>query len=101
MDRVQGRSDDMLIISGVNVFPSQIENLLLDFKEIEPQYTIFVRKKGYLDALHVEVEAKPEVYEAESEKIVQLENRISNHLREMIGIGISIRVVPPKIDRTE
>lgn len=102
MERVQGRSDDMLIISGVNVFPSQIENLLLDFKEIEPQYTIFVRKKGYLDALHVDVEAIPEVYEGGSQKIVELENQISNHLREMIGIGISIRVVPPKsIARSE
>jgi phenylacetate-CoA ligase len=96
MERVQGRSDDMLIISGVNIFPSQIENLLLDFKEIEPQYTIFVRKKRYLDALHVEVEANPEVYKSGAQAITELESRISNHLREMIGIGISIKVVSPK-----
>jgi phenylacetate-CoA ligase len=102
MDRVQGRTDDMLIISGVNVFPSQIENLLLDFTEIEPQYAIFVRKKGYLVALHVDVEAKPQAYEDESQKMTDLENRISNHLREMIGIGIGVRVVPPKsIARSE
>ena len=47
MDKVTGRSDDMLIISGVNVFPSQIESLLLDIEEVEPQYRLVVRKKGY------------------------------------------------------
>jgi len=102
MARVQGRTDDMLIIGGVNVFPSQIESLLLDIKEIEPQYMIYIRKKGYLDSLHVDVEAKQEVYEGGSEKIMELENRISNHLREMIGIGIRVRLVPPKsIARSE
>lgn len=102
MARVHGRTDDMLIIGGVNVFPSQIENLLLDIKEIEPQYMIYVRKKGYLDSLHVDVEGRQEVYEGGSEKITELENRISNHLREMIGIGIRIRLVPPKsIERSE
>ena len=51
MDKIFGRSDDMLIISGVNVFPSQIESLLLDIPEVEPQYRLVVRKKGYLDQL--------------------------------------------------
>lgn len=102
MARVQGRTDDMLIIGGVNVFPSQIESLLLDITEIEPQYMVFVRKKGYLDALHVDVEAKPEVYGNQTPNMLDLENKISNHLREMIGIGIGVRVVPPKsIARSE
>ena len=58
MDKVFGRTDDMLIISGVNVFPSQIESLLLEIDEVEPQYRLVVRKKGYLDQLTVRVEAK-------------------------------------------
>ena len=58
MDKIYGRSDDMVIISGVNVFPSQIESLLLEVPEVEPQYVIIVRKKGYLDQLHVDVEAE-------------------------------------------
>ena len=53
MDKIYGRSDDMLIIGGVNVFPSQIESMLLEMPEVEPQYVIIVRKKGYLDQLHV------------------------------------------------
>jgi phenylacetate-CoA ligase len=62
MDKVYGRSDDMLIISGVNVFPSQIESLLLEVEGIEPQYIIVVRKKGYLDSLDIDVETKKEFY---------------------------------------
>jgi phenylacetate-CoA ligase len=73
MDKYFGRTDDMLIISGVNVFPSQIESLLLDIEEVEPQYVLVVRKKGYLDQLVVQVEAKREVYEAGKEK--QLRDR--------------------------
>ena len=64
MDKIYGRSDDMLIISGVNVFPSQIEALLLEIDEVEPQYRLVVRKKGYLDQLSVQVEGKKEIYEA-------------------------------------
>ena len=102
MDKIYGRSDDMLIIGGVNVFPSQIESILLDVKEIEPQYVIIVRKKGYLDQLHVDVEARQETYEAGPQKIAQVEKMVENKIRGMIGIGIKIRLVPPKsITRSE
>ncbi len=102
MQKVLGRSDDMLIISGVNVFPSQIESLLLEQEEIEPQYVIIVRKKGRLDQLSVDVEAKPEVYSAGPEKIREVEKKIESHIRGMIGIGVKIRLVPPKtIARSE
>ncbi len=95
MEKVYGRSDDMLIISGVNVFPSQIESLLLDQKGIEPQYVIIVRKKGYLDNLEVNVEAKPEIYQAGAGKIKEVEQSIEAHMRGLIGIGIKIRLVSP------
>ncbi len=102
MEKVYGRSDDMLIISGVNIFPSQIESLLLDQKEVEPQYVIIVKKKGYLDTLEVHVEAKPVVYEAGAEMIKGAEQKIENHIKGMIGIGIKIRLVAPgTITRSE
>jgi phenylacetate-CoA ligase len=102
MDKIYGRSDDMLIISGVNVFPSQIESLLLDIQEVEPQYRLVVRKKGYLDQLTVQVEAKKEVYEAGSEKKLEVEAKIAGHIKGMMGIGIEVTLVEPKfIARSE
>jgi phenylacetate-CoA ligase len=102
MDKVYGRSDDMLIISGVNVFPSQIESLLLDFEGIEPQYVIVVRKKGYLDSMSIDVEAKKEVYEAGKEKIEETRKKIEEKVRGIVGIGAKVRLVPPKtIARSE
>jgi phenylacetate-CoA ligase len=102
MNKIFGRSDDMLIIGGVNVFPSQIESFLLDVKEIEPQYVIFIRKKGYLDHLHLDVEARKETYDAGPQKIAEVEKMVETKIRGMIGIGIKIRLVPPKsITRSE
>ncbi len=102
MDKVLGRSDDLLIISGVNVYPSQMESLLLNIKEVEPQYQLIVRKKGYLDYLIVEVEAKKEIYAAGKKRCFELEGKIENHIREMIGIRVETHVVDPKtIARSE
>jgi len=102
MDKVSGRSDDMLIISGVNVFPSQIESLLLDVQEVEPQYVLVVSKKGYLDQLAVRVEAKKEVFGQGPKKIQEVENHIMGHIREMMGIRVAVEVVAPKtIARSE
>jgi phenylacetate-CoA ligase len=102
MDKIYGRSDDMLIIGGVNVFPSQIESILLDVKEIEPQYVIIVKKKGYLDQLHVDVEARQETYDAGPKKIAEVEKMVESKIRGMTGIGMKIRLVPPKtITRSE
>lgn len=102
MKKVFGRSDDMLIISGVNVFPSQIESILLEVEEVEPQYVLIIRKKGYLDALSVDVEAKPEVYDLGEEKLKEVEKNIESKIRGTIGIGVKVRCVPPKsIERSE
>jgi phenylacetate-CoA ligase len=102
MDKIYGRSDDMLIISGVNVFPSQIESLLLDIDEVEPQYRLIVRKKGYLDQLSVQVEGKKEVYEAGKEKRLEVEAKIAGHIKGMMGIGVEVELVKPKfIARSE
>ena len=102
MNKIFGRTDDMLIIGGVNVFPSQIESLLLDVKEVEPQYVIYVRKKGYLDQLHLDVEARKETYDAGPQKIAEVEKMVEAKIRGTMGIGIKIRLVPPKaITRSE
>jgi phenylacetate-CoA ligase len=102
MDKIYGRSDDMLIISGVNVFPSQIESLLLDIDEVEPQYRLIVRKKGYLDHLTVQVEGTPEVYEAGEEKRFEIAAKIAGHIKGMMGIGVDVELVDAKfIARSE
>jgi len=102
MDKIYGRSDDMLIISGVNVFPSQIESILLEVPEVEPQYVLIIRKKGYLDALSVDVEAKPEVYDLGEAKLKEIEKKIVGKIRGTVGIGVAVRLVPPKsIERSE
>ena len=97
MNMITGRSDDMLIISGVNVFPSQIESLLLDIEEIEPQYMLIVRKKGYLDQLIVKVEAKKEAYEAGAQKRTEVENKIKRHIKSIIGVTAGVNLLEPKI----
>jgi len=102
MDKIYGRSDDMLIISGVNVFPSQIESLLLEIPEVEPQYRLVVRKKGYLDQLIVQVEGRRDIYEAGPEKRLEVAARVMAHIRGMMGIGVDVEIVEPKfITRSE
>lgn len=102
MDKVFGRTDDMLIISGVNVFPSQIESLLLEVEEVEPQYRLVVRKKGYLDQLIVQVEGKDEVYQAGAQKRLEVAAKVAGHIKGMMGIGVEVELVEPKfIARSE
>jgi phenylacetate-CoA ligase len=102
MDKIFGRSDDMLIISGVNVFPSQIESLLLEIPEVEPQYRLVVRKKGYLDQLIVQVEAKKEVYDAGPAKRLEIAAKVMAHIKGNMGIGVDVELVEPKfINRSE
>jgi len=88
MDRVALRSDDMLIVNGVNVYPSQVESLLLDFEEVEPFYEIALDKKGRLDIMTVRVEAK-----VSESGIGALENKLAKHLQENIGLRIKVVIV--------
>ncbi len=102
MDRITGRSDDMLIINGVNVFPSQIESLLTDFREVELQYALFVGKKKHLDQLKLKVEAKQDVYDAGRQKHDEVEHKIAHHIKGMLGISVTVEVTAPKtIARSE
>jgi phenylacetate-CoA ligase len=102
MDKIFGRSDDMLIISGVNVFPSQVESLLLEIPEVEPQYRLVVRKKGYLDQLIVQVEGKREIYDAGPEKRLEVAAKVMAHIKGNMGIGVEVEIVEAKfINRSE
>ncbi|MBU2550901.1 MAG: phenylacetate--CoA ligase [Proteobacteria bacterium] len=94
MDKVTGRFDDMLIISGVNVFPSQIEAMIMDFPEMEPHYLIRVFKKGYLDNLTVEAEAKEDVYGRGQGALDELRQKISAHIHQTIGINVPVTIAP-------
>lgn len=94
MDKILGRSDDMMIISGVNVFPSQVESVLMEFaQEVEPVYQIRVGKKGYIDVMMVETEAKADVYAAGRETIDNVAKKISARIQQVIGINVPVSIV--------
>jgi phenylacetate-CoA ligase len=102
MERVLGRTDDMIIVRGVNVFPSQIESVLLQAGEIEPQYEIIVdRTADHMDELDVLVEAPGQIY-SDKERLVQLERRLSYDVQSALGITCKVKLVGPgEIARSE
>ncbi|WP_420848187.1 phenylacetate--CoA ligase family protein [Natranaerofaba carboxydovora] len=101
MNKVTGRTDDMIIIRGVNVFPSQIESVLMGVKGIAPHYQIIVDKKGHLDDLSVVVELEEELY-AGGLDIKAMENKIRKKLNSVLTIDVKVKLVEPKtIERTE
>jgi phenylacetate-CoA ligase len=98
MDRVSGRSDDMLIIRGVNVFPSQIEAVLVGIEGLEPHYQLIVDREGTLDTLEVQVEVNERIFSDAGEvKVLQkIERRIVKDLKDYLGITAKIKLVEPK-----
>ena len=96
MDRVHGRSDDMLIVSGVNVFPSQIEEVLMEMAGIGPHYEIVVYKKGYLDALEIRVELVDGSLLERFRELERLSKRIEHRLHTVLGIHTKVRLMEPK-----
>ena len=101
MQKVIGRSDDMLIIRGVNVFPSQIESVLLKLGQ-EPHYMIYVDRKNNLDYLEVHVEMKAELFSDEIKKIEGMENTLRHEIQSVLGISVLLKLVEPNsIKRSE
>jgi len=98
MDRVTGRSDDMLIIRGVNVFPSQIEAVLVGIQGVEPHYQLIVDREGTLDTLEVQVEVSEALFSnADEVRVLQkVERRIAKDLKDFLGITAKIKLVEPK-----
>ena len=102
MEKVSGRSDDMLIIRGVNVFPSQIESILLDIGETEPHYQLVVDRVGSMDTLEVKVEVSEEMFSDRIRGMEELENTIRREINNILGISAEIKLVEPKtIERSE
>lgn len=96
MERVSGRTDDMLIIRGVNVFPSQIESVLVAIEGTEPHYQIIVDKRGVLDELEIHVEVRPEVFSDEVRKLEDLQKQIVREIESTLGIAARVKLVEPK-----
>ena len=102
MGRVIGRSDDMLIIRGVNVFPSQIEEALLRVEGTAPHYLIEVSRPGALDEAIVKVEVRPGDFRDEMRQMVELRDRIDREIHAVTGIRMTVELVPPNaIGRSE
>ncbi|MGD8844051.1 MAG: phenylacetate--CoA ligase, partial [Desulfobacteraceae bacterium] len=102
MDRVTGRSDDMLIIRGVNVFPSQIETVLMQSGGLTPHYQLVVDRKGSLDILTVMVEVGEEMFSDEVKQLQVTEKKIAKNIKELLGVSASVKLVEPKsIARSE
>ena len=102
MGRIQGRSDDMLIIRGVNVFPSQIESVIMETKHLEPHYQLVVERIGTLDQLTVLVEVNEAMFSDEIKNLQSIERELERSIRETLGVATQVKLVEPKgIQRSE
>ncbi len=98
MSRLTGRSDDMLIVRGVNVFPSQIESVLLEVEGVEPHYLIVVDRQHAFktDELEIWIEVSEEVFSDEMGKMENLEKRLRSEMDSVLGIAARIKLVEPR-----
>ncbi|NPV59828.1 MAG: phenylacetate--CoA ligase [Actinobacteria bacterium] len=102
MERITGRTDDMLIIRGVNVFPSQVEMVLMQIPGLSPHYQLVVDRVDNLDILEVQVEVSPQVFSDEIKRLEELERRIRDEVQSYLGVGVKVRLMEPRsIQRSE
>jgi len=94
--RITGRTDDMLIIRGVNVYPSQIEHALLQVPDVEPHYLLVLRRDSTLDTLEVQVEARAAIAGAGRDALAALGTIVRRKIHEVVGLTADVSVVPPK-----
>jgi len=94
--KIKGRADDMLIIRGVNIFPSQIENILVQTDEAEPHYQLILERRKGLDELTVELETSPHIFFDEVRKLEEIEARIEREIEETLGLRVGVRLVEPR-----
>ncbi len=96
MRKTLGRSDDMLIIRGVNVFPSQIESVLMEVEEVEPHYLLIVDRVGYLDQLEVQVEVPERIFTGNFADLENLTDKIKRKIDSLLNISVKVKLVEPK-----
>ena len=102
MTPIMGRSDDMLIIRGINVFPSQVESVILGMKEFEPQYMLVVDRKNNLDTLEVQVEVRRDFFSDDIGSMLKLKKTLSDRLKSVLSISADVKLVEPNsITRSE
>jgi phenylacetate-CoA ligase len=102
MERISGRTDDMLIIRGVNVFPSQIESVLMEIEGVEPHYQLIVSREGTLDVLEVQVEINESVFSDAIKGLEKLAKRVETDIKDLLGVSCKVKLVEPKtIQRSE
>jgi phenylacetate-CoA ligase len=92
MGKITGRSDDMLIIRGVNVFPSQIEELVLQEERLSPHYMLEVTREGRMDELAVQVELKPQFAHLSAEQQAEVKKHLAHRIKTLIGVSAAIRI---------
>ena len=92
---IMGRSDDMLIIRGINVFPSQVESVILGMKEFEPQYLLVVDRKNNLDTLEVQVEVRRDFFSDDIGSMLKLKKTLSDRLKSVLSISAEVKLVEP------
>jgi phenylacetate-CoA ligase len=96
MRRLYGRTDDMMIIRGVNIFPSQIEHALFAIEGTEPAYLIVLsRGESHLDEIELQVEVKKEFFSDETKKLEEMRNRIENEMKSKLQINVKVKLVEP------
>lgn len=101
LHKIQGRTDDMLIIKGVNVFPSQIEGVILGIENISPQYQLVVTKDGFVDALEVKVELKDGKLLENFSELEKLQKEVAHKIHTVLGIAVKVSLLGPNsIERT-
>ncbi|WP_025270268.1 phenylacetate--CoA ligase family protein [Hippea sp. KM1] len=96
IERIKGRSDDMLIIRGVNIFPSQIEALLMETEGVEPHYQLIVDRINNLDTLEVKVEVSEKLFSDEIKHLQRLKERIEKDIKDLYGITVKVTLTEPK-----
>jgi len=96
MKKTLGRSDDMLIIRGVNVFPSQIESVLMEIEEVDPHYLLIVDRIGHLDTLEVRVEVPERIFTGNLRDLEDLTEKIKHKIDSLLNISVKVKLVEPR-----
>ena len=96
MAKTMGRTDDMLIIKGVNVFPTQIENILINIKDIAPHYMLVVTREHFRDSLEIKVELTNAELLDNYQRLTELKQHIEAKMQSILGLRTKVTLVPPK-----
>jgi phenylacetate-CoA ligase len=102
MQRVTGRTDDMLIIRGVNVYPSQIEQVLMGIPGVAPHYQVVLDKRGSMDTVQVQVEVGPDFEFDEIRELEALQRKVAGAIAAALAVSVDVKLVEPRaIQRSE